>query len=59
MIGFYDLARHAVESTAQSENKITWSIIKDHMSNIIYEISRMKFRDPKEGEASLKQAYQD
>lgn len=59
MIGFYDSARRAVESTAQSENKITWSIIKDHMSNIIYEISRMKFKDPKDGEASLKQAYQD
>lgn len=59
MIGFYDLARHAVESTAQSENKITWAIIRDHMSNILYEISSMKFKDPKEGEAKLKQQYSE
>ena len=59
MIGFYDLAKHAVESTAQSENKITWAIIKDHMSNILYDISSMKFKNPNEGEAKLKQIYQE
>jgi len=45
-IGFYDAARHAVESTAQSENKITWATIKDHMGGILYELSSMKFKDP-------------
>jgi V-type H+-transporting ATPase subunit A len=45
-IGFYDAARHAVESTAQSENKITWATIKDHMGGILYELSNMKFKDP-------------
>jgi V-type H+-transporting ATPase subunit A len=60
MIGFYDFARHAVESTAQNENKITWTIIKDHMSNILYEISSMKFKDPsKESETEIKRSYQD
>jgi V-type H+-transporting ATPase subunit A len=46
LIGFYDAARRAVESTAQSENKITWSIIKDHLGGILYELSSMKFKDP-------------
>jgi V-type H+-transporting ATPase subunit A len=59
MIGFYDLARHAVESTAQSDNKITWAIIKDHMRNILYDISSMKFKNPSAGEAVLKQQFQD
>merc|ERR1719215_685325 len=55
LIGFYDAARHAVESTAQSENKITWSIIKDHMGGILYELSSMKFKDPsKEPESKIK-----
>ena len=55
LIGFYDAARHAVESTAQSENKITWSIIKDHMGGILYELSSMKFKDPsKESESKIK-----
>lgn len=44
MIAFYDLARHAVESTAQSDNKITWATIRDHMGEILYKISSMKFK---------------
>lgn len=64
MIAFFDMARHAVESTAQSENKITWSVIKDSMGNILYQLSSMKFKDPvKDGEAKIKadfeQLYED
>lgn len=45
IIAFYDMARHAVESTAQSDNKITWAIIREQMGdNILYELSSMKFK---------------
>lgn len=44
MIAFYDMARHAVETTAQSDNKITWSMIREHMGEILYRISSMKFK---------------
>lgn len=44
MIAFYELARRAVESTAQNENKVTWAIIKDQMGDILYKISSMKFK---------------
>lgn len=44
MISFYDLARHAVETTAQSDNKITWAMIREHMGEILYRISSMKFK---------------
>lgn len=44
MIAFFDMSRHAVESTAQSENKITWSVIKDSMGSILYQLSSMKFK---------------
>lgn len=55
IIAFYDMARHAVESTAQSENKITWNIIRDSMGNMLYQLSSMKFKDPvKDGEAKIK-----
>uniref|UniRef100_A0A8C7JIA8 H(+)-transporting two-sector ATPase n=1 Tax=Oncorhynchus kisutch TaxID=8019 RepID=A0A8C7JIA8_ONCKI len=43
-IAFYDLARHAVETTAQSDNKITWSMIREHMGEILYRLSSMKFK---------------
>lgn len=44
IISFYDMARHAVESTAQSENKITWNVIRDAMGNNMYQLSSMKFK---------------
>ncbi|XP_069074378.1 V-type proton ATPase catalytic subunit A [Pleurodeles waltl] len=55
MIAFYDMARHAVESTAQAENKITWGLIREQMGDVLYKISSMKFKDPvKDGEAKIK-----
>lgn len=43
-IAFYDMARHAVESTAQSDNKITWAMIREHLGEILYKLSSMKFK---------------
>lgn len=55
IIAFYNLAKHAVESTAKSENKITWNAIREHMNEILYELSSMKFKDPaKDGEENIK-----
>ena len=44
IVAFYDMARHAVETTAQSDNKITWAVIKENMGQIIYQLSSMKFK---------------
>uniref|UniRef100_A0A2K5JUZ5 V-type proton ATPase catalytic subunit A n=1 Tax=Colobus angolensis palliatus TaxID=336983 RepID=A0A2K5JUZ5_COLAP len=58
MIVFCDMARRAVETTAQSDNKITWSIIHEHMGDILCKHSSMKFKDPlKDGEAKIKSDY--
>jgi len=60
MIGFYDMARHAVESTAQSDNKITWATIRESMSQILYQLSSMKFKDPvRDGEAKIKHDFDE
>lgn len=58
------MARHAVETTAQSENKITWNVIRDSMGGVLYQLSSMKFKDPvKDGEQKIKadfdQLYED
>ncbi|KAJ9586853.1 hypothetical protein L9F63_019535, partial [Diploptera punctata] len=59
IIAFYDMSRHAVESTAQSENKITWGVIRDSMGNILYQLSSMKFKDPvKDGETRIKADFE-
>ncbi|VVC88745.1 unnamed protein product [Leptidea sinapis] len=55
IIAFYDMSRHAVESTAQSDNKVTWNVIRDAMGNVLYQLSSMKFKDPvKDGEAKIR-----
>jgi V-type H+-transporting ATPase subunit A len=59
MIGFYEMARHAVESTAQSDNKVTWNTIREAMGPILYQLSSMKFKDPAEGEAKLKAEFDE
>jgi V-type H+-transporting ATPase subunit A len=60
IIGFYDMARHAVETTAQSDNKVTFAIIKEQMGDLMYKLSNMKFKDPyKDGEAKIKQDYDE
>jgi len=60
IVAFYDLARHAVETTSQSENKITWNVIREAMGNILYQLSSMKFKDPvKDGEAKIKADFDE
>lgn len=46
MISFYNAAKHAVETTAQSENRITWSVIREALQDVLYQLSSMKFKDP-------------
>ncbi|KAK2171777.1 hypothetical protein NP493_1027g00073 [Ridgeia piscesae] len=59
MIAFYDMSRHVVETTAQSDNRITWAIIRDNMSEVLYKLSSMKFKDPlKDGEAKIKADFE-
>ncbi|KAJ2909275.1 H(+)-transporting V1 sector ATPase subunit A [Coemansia aciculifera] len=54
MIGFYNLAKHAVESTS---GQITWAKIRDTMGETIYRLSSMKFEDPADGEQALVERY--
>ena len=44
IIGFYNMAQQAVERTAQSDNKITWGVIKEQLGESIHQLTRMKFR---------------
>lgn len=60
MIGLYDLARTAVESTAQSEHRITWAIIKEALGDLLYQLSSMKFKDPTvDGEKKIRHDFEE
>lgn len=59
-IAFYNLSRHAVESTAASEHKITWPMIRDHMQKHLDALSAMKFKDSaQEGEVKIKRDFDE
>ncbi|KAG0720493.1 V-type proton ATPase catalytic subunit A [Chionoecetes opilio] len=60
IIAFYDMSRQIVNRTAQSDNKVTWQIIRDSMGQILYELSSMKFKDTfKEGEAKVRKDFDE
>ena len=43
IVAFYDLARHAVESTAQSDNKVGHQILNDNTIQKWIKISKYLF----------------
>lgn len=60
IIAFYDMSKQIVNRTAQSDNKVTWQIIRDSMGQILYELSSMKFKDTfKDGEAKVKKDFDE
>ncbi|KAK7066503.1 V-type proton ATPase catalytic subunit A [Halocaridina rubra] len=60
IIAFYDMSKQIVNRTAQSDNKVTWQIIRDSMGQILYELSSMKFKDTfKDGEVKTKKDFDE
>ncbi len=43
IVAFFNMAQQVVEHTSQSDNKITWSIIKDNLGEQLTQLTRMKF----------------
>ncbi|EDQ87552.1 uncharacterized protein MONBRDRAFT_37827 [Monosiga brevicollis MX1] len=60
MVAFYNQARNAVETTSNSDKKITLSVIKEQMGDIMYEISSMKFQNSWEkSQEDIMKVYDD
>ncbi|KAH8353607.1 hypothetical protein KR084_012090 [Drosophila pseudotakahashii] len=53
MMAFHEAAIVAVKNTADQEARVTWGLIRTRAANILYELSTMKFIDPKLGEAAV------
>eukprot|EP00217_Crustomastix_stigmatica_P016263 CAMPEP_0183799250 /NCGR_PEP_ID=MMETSP0803_2-20130417/21095_1 /TAXON_ID=195967 /ORGANISM="Crustomastix stigmata, Strain CCMP3273" /LENGTH=613 /DNA_ID=CAMNT_0026043947 /DNA_START=31 /DNA_END=1872 /DNA_ORIENTATION=- len=55
MMHFHTLATAAVERTAASEGeKITYAVIRNRLSDLMYRVSSQKFEDPASGEAAVR-----
>lgn len=55
---FYHTAKKAIEESG-SEKNISFSHIKQSMPNVVYGLTRMKFGDPKDGEAAVRKHLDD
>jgi V-type H+-transporting ATPase subunit A len=53
---FYSLAQKAVEQSTV-DHKVTWNQIRTTLSSQLYQLTRMKFQDPHDGEPAISQAY--
>lgn len=53
IIHFFQSSNTVIEATATSENKVTFGLIKDQMTELMYKLSSMKFMEPSEGEEVL------
>lgn len=52
MMTFFTHAQKAVESSGE-DKKVTWSLIKNQMGDLLYKITCMKFQDPATGEGKV------
>ncbi|XP_037708583.1 V-type proton ATPase catalytic subunit A [Drosophila subpulchrella] len=53
MMAFHEAAITAVQNTADQEARVTWGLIRIRAANVLYELSTMKFIDPKLGQAAV------
>lgn len=54
MVNFHDQAVHAVEA---SDGAYSWAKIREATGDMMYRLSSMKFEDPAQGEAVIKEKY--
>jgi V-type H+-transporting ATPase subunit A len=54
MMAYYDKATNAVEV---SNGQLTWNKIRESTNDLVYKLSSMKFEDPADGEAVLRERY--
>lgn len=59
IVHFYNLANSSIESTATSENKVTFNLIKEQMNELMYKLSSMKFIEPSDGEEAVTKKMND
>ena len=59
IILFYNLSQRAIESTANSENKITLSSIHNALGDTIYKLTAMKFQLPADGQEHIEREFDE
>ena len=47
IVRFFDNAKKAINESIKSDKKISWAIIANAVEKPLYELTQMKFKDPK------------
>lgn len=47
IVRFFENAKRAINDSSKSEKKISWAIIANSVDKPLYELTQMKFKDPK------------
>ncbi|XP_034475107.1 V-type proton ATPase catalytic subunit A-like [Drosophila innubila] len=58
MMVFYKCAIQAVENTAGQEAHVTWGLIRERGTQILYDLGTMKFLNPKDGKEFVEEQLQ-
>ncbi len=56
IVCFYSHAQKAVEQSSV-DHKVTWNQIRSALSGPLYQLTRMKFQDPHDGEQAIISNY--
>ena len=54
---FYENARKAINESQMSNNKVSWAIISNLLEDQFYELTQMKFKDPKIPEEEMNKYF--
>lgn len=52
IVTFHDHAQRSVQSSSE-DKRVTWTSIKNAMTDLIYKITCMKFQEPSSGEEKV------
>jgi hypothetical protein len=47
IVRFFENAKRTINDSVKSERKISWAIIANSVDKPLYELTQMKFKDPK------------
>jgi V-type H+-transporting ATPase subunit A len=56
---FYENSRKAINESQMSDNKVSWAIISNLLDDQFYELTQMKFKDPKIPEEEMNKYFTD
>jgi len=56
---FYENARRTINESQMTDNKVSWAIIYNQLSDEFYELTQMKFKDPETPEEEMTKYFDD